>query len=196
MGAVSDRRIIQLCAYQNMIDPFISYQVNKVHATSFDPESEKHVISYGLSSYGYDMRLANQFKLFTNRYPGVIDPKDFNSLEYYEFESDDPIVIPPNAFALARSVEYFRIPTNVVGIVLGKSTYARCGLVANITALEPGWEGHLTLELSNTAPLPLKVYPNEGIAQAIFFEGEQCLTSYADKHGKYQGQTGITLPKV
>lgn len=190
--AINDKRIIELVDQYKMIDPFISDQ----KTSNGGLQRVRQCISYGLSSYGYDMRLANEFKIFTNMYPGVIDPKDFGTLEFHEVISDDPVIIPPNAFALARSVEYFRIPRNTVGIVLGKSTYARCGLVANITALEPGWEGHLTLELSNTAPLPLKVYPNEGIAQAIFFEGEECLTSYADKHGKYQFQTGITLPKV
>jgi len=192
MPVINDRRIMQLCTFQHMIDPFVSDQ----KTSNGGLQRFRQCISYGLSSFGYDMRLANEFKLFTNRYPGIIDPKDFNTLEYYEFTSDDPVIIPPNAFALARSVEYFRIPRSIVGIVLGKSTYARCGLVCNITALEPEWEGHLTIELSNTAPLPLKIYPNEGIAQAIFFEGEECLVSYSDKKGKYMSQTGITLPRV
>jgi dCTP deaminase len=173
-----------------MISPFVDCNVRVSDALH-------PVVSYGLSSYGYDIRVANEFKIFTNLHAGVINPKNFNELEFHEVVTDGFVVIPPNAFALARSVEYFHIPRHVVGIVLGKSTYARCGLIANITALEPGWEGNLTIELSNTAPLPMMVYAHEGIAQAIFFEADDgCIMSYADKHGKYQGQTGITLPKV
>lgn len=209
MGSpMSDRRITELCKpcelcdciSSPMIEPFEARNIRRTDDLSGDHFGR--VISYGTSSYGYDMRVAGEFKIFTNLHTGVIDPKNFNTLQFHEVvieegAKDNFIIIPPNAFALARTVEWWCIPRNVVGIVLGKSTYARCGLVANITALEPEWEGHLTIELSNTAPLPIKVYAFEGIAQAIFFESDyECETSYADKAGKYQGQQGITLPKV
>lgn len=193
IGPMPDWRIMDYCTNGRMIDPFIPSQVAKSAADG------NRFLSYGLSSFGYDIRVAGEFKVFANLYHGVIDPKDFTTLQFHEctVKDHETLVIPPNAFALARSVEYFCIPKNVVGICLGKSTYARCGLIANITALEPEWEGYLTIELSNTAPLPLKVYSGEGIAQVIFFESaDACSWSYKDKHGKYQGQTGITLPKV
>lgn len=186
-GPMSDGRIIELCVGKDkpMIDPFVENQVRN------------GVISYGLSSYGYDIRCADEFTIVSNLYPSIIDPKNFDSLEYSDVYGQDYVVLPPNAFALTRSIEYLRIPRNVVGICIGKSTYARCGLVANITALEPEWEGHLTIELSNTTPLPLKVYAKEGIAQLILFESDnEPIVSYADKQGKYMRQTGITLPKV
>lgn len=194
-GPMSDRRIKELCQGKNpMIEPFVDTNIRKL--------VDLPIISYGVSSYGYDMRVAGEFKIFTNLHTAIIDPKNFDAVGCHEINlkddgSPDFIIIPPNSFALARSVEYWRIPDNVVGIVLGKSTYARCGLIANITALEPGWCGHLTIELSNSTPLPMKVYAWEGIAQAILFEAdERCETSYADKKGKYQAQTGITTPKV
>jgi dCTP deaminase len=185
-----------------MIEPFQESNVRLISKEYEGLMTTRKVISYGLSSYGYDLRVAGEFKIFTNLHTGIIDPKNFNQLQFHEvtieeYNPENWIIIPPNAFALARSVEYFRIPRNVIGIVLGKSTLARCGLIANITALEPSWEGHLTIELSNTAPLPMKVYAYEGIAQAIFFEADEvCEMSYADKKGKYQGQVGIQLPIV
>lgn len=167
-----------------MIDPYIS-ELNK-----------SGVISYGPSSYGYDIRVADEFKIFHNVNSTVVDPKNFDSRSFVEF-TGDICTIPPNSFALARSVEYMRMPRNVTGVVLGKSTYARCGIVTNFTPLEAGWEGHITIEISNTTPLPARIYANEGIAQVLFFESdEQCRTSYADRSGKYQGQQGITLPKL
>lgn len=221
IGQISDRRIKALCNMKYhvhrldlvsdnmcpvcngypMIEPFVAENVRhslpKPNGGLVHDLTKVPIISYGLSSYGYDMRVASEFKIFTNLHAGIVDPKNFDSLQFHEVITNDYVIIPPNAFALARSVEYFRIPKNVIGIVLGKSTYARCGLICNITAMEPGWEGTLTIELSNTAPLPLKVYANEGIAQAIFFEAdEECEVSYADKHGKYMHQRGITFPKV
>jgi dCTP deaminase len=154
------------------------------------------VISYGLSSYGYDIRVANDFKIFTNVYSAVVDPKDFDINSMVDFEGD-VCVIPPNSFALARTVEYFRIPRTVLTVCVGKSTYARCGIIVNVTPFEPEWEGYVTLEISNTTPLPAKIYANEGIAQVLFFEAdEECETSYADKKGKYQKQQSIVLPKM
>ena len=153
-------------------------------------------ISYGLSSYGYDMRVSDEYKIFTNVFAATVDPKLFDSKSFVDFKGDCCIV-PPNSFALARSVEYFKMPRGVLGICLGKSTYARCGIVVNVTPLEPEWEGHLTLEISNTTPLPAKIYSGEGIAQLLFLGGESdCLKSYADRKGKYQGQLGVTLPKI
>lgn len=186
-------------AEAGMIEPFAPYQVRERDEHDLLPH---RVISYGVSSYGYDMRVAGEFKIFTNRWPGVIDPKNFDigNLQYISETSHnigDAIIIPPNAFALARSVEYFRIPRNVLCICIGKSTYARCGIVVNVTAFEPEWEGHVTIEISNTTPLPARIYPFEGIGQVLFFEADEiCEISYADKHGKYQYQTGITLPEV
>lgn len=167
-----------------MIDPFAENLV-----------TEK-VISYGVSSYGYDVRIADEFKIFTNVFSSIVDPKNFDPRSFVEFKGKE-CIIPPNSFALGRSVEYFRIPRNVLGICLGKSTYARCGIVINITPLEPEWEGYITIEISNTTPLPAKIYANEGIAQVIFIEGDEiCEVSYKDRKGKYQGQKGIVLPRI
>ena len=198
IGPMSDKRIAELCKGDRpMIDPFVDRNVRVAVTGDKWCVDTKKIVSYGLSSYGYDMRLADEFKIVTNLHAGIIDPKDFDSLQFHEARADDSIIIPPNAFALARTVEYFRMPRNTIGIVLGKSTYARCGLIVNCTALEPDWEGHLTIELSNSTPLPLRVYVGEGIAQAIFLEAaEDCEQSYADKNGKYMFQKNITLPKV
>jgi len=167
-----------------MIEPFEPSQVRK------------GVISYGLSSYGYDIRVADEFKVFTNINTTVIDPKNFDPNSFVTVKGDFCIV-PPNSFALARTVEYFRIPENVITVCLGKSTYARCGIIINVTPFEPGWEGNVTLEISNTTPLPAKIYANEGIAQVLFFEGDEpCEVSYRAKSGKYMAQTGVTLPRL
>ena len=169
-----------------MIEPFVDGQVRE------------GAISYGVSSYGYDMRVAPEFRIFTNVLSVIVDPKHFDARSFVEFDGD-VCIVPPNSFALARSVEYFRIPRNVLTICLGKSTYARCGIITNVTPFEPEWEGHVTLEISNTTPLPAKIYANEGICQVLFFEADDddvCQTSYADKKGKYQKQTGVTLPKL
>jgi dCTP deaminase len=177
---------------RGMIDPFVDSQVRQVDAHG------RRVISYGLSSYGYDMRVAPEFKIFTNVLSAIVDPKDFDSKSFVEFEGATCIV-PPNSFALARSVEYFRIPREALTICVGKSTYARCGIITNVTPFEPEWEGHVTLEISNTTPLPARIYANEGICQVLFFEADAddiCETSYADKAGKYQRQVGVTLPKL
>jgi len=177
-------RWIKEMAKKGMIKPFNKDQVRK------------GVISYGVSSYGYDMRIANEFKIFTNINKTIIDPKGFDTKSFIDFKGD-VCLVPPNSFVLGRSVEYFRIPREVLVICLGKSTYARCGIVINVTPLEPEWEGYVTIEISNTAPLPAKVYANEGIAQVLFIEGsELCEKSYADKAGKYQAQKGITLAKM
>jgi len=175
-----------------MIDPFTDKQVREPDAQG------RKVISYGVSSYGYDMRVAPEFKIFTNALSVIVDPKEFNPKSFVEYEGDICIV-PPNSFALARSVEYFRIPRNILTICVGKSTYARCGIITNVTPFEPEWEGHVTLEISNTTPLPAKIYANEGICQVLFFEADDddvCETSYADKKGKYQAQRGVTLPRL
>lgn len=167
-----------------MIEPFVDTQVRN------------GVISYGVSSYGYDVRIASKFKIFTNVFSAVVDPKDFDPASMVDFEGD-VCVIPPNSFVLAQTIEYFRIPRNVLTVCLGKSTYARCGLIVNVTPFEPEWEGYVTLEISNTTPLPAKVYANEGIAQVLFFEADEpCEISYADKKGKYQRQQRIELPKL
>ncbi len=166
-----------------MIEPFESSQVRD------------GVISFGVSSYGYDMRVAREFRIFTNVLSSIVDPKAFDPKSFVEFEGD-VCIVPPNSFALASSVEYFRIPRDVVTITVGKSTYARCGIITNVTPFEPEWEGHVTLEISNTTPLPAKIYANEGIAQVLFFRGEPPLVSYRDKKGKYQGQRGVTLPRL
>lgn len=180
-----DHRIRALAEEHALIDPFI------------DEQQREGVISYGLSSFGYDMRIANEFRIFTpNIYNSVVDPKDIDERAMVEYEVDDHILIPPNSYVLGRSVEYFTIPRDVLGIVLGKSTYARSGIIVNVTPLEPGWEGYVTIEIGNGTPLPAKVYANEGIAQVIFLQGEAPSVSYADKQGKYQHQTGITLPKL
>ena len=186
MSIKSDRWIRRMAAEHRMIEPFADHQVRA------------GAISYGVSSYGYDMRVAPEFKIFTNALSAIVDPKQFDPKSFVEF-SGETCVVPPNSFALARSVEYFRIPRNVLTICVGKSTYARCGIITNVTPFEPEWEGHVTLEISNTTPLPARIYANEGIAQVLFFtadEGDECEQSYADKKGKYQAQVGITLPKL
>ncbi len=192
MTIKSDRWIRRMAKETGMIEPFTEAQVRQADAAG------RRVISYGLSSYGYDMRVAPEFKIFTNALSAIVDPKEFDSKSFVEFEGDICIV-PPNSFALARSVEYFRIPRNVLTICVGKSTYARCGIITNVTPFEPEWEGHVTLEISNTTPLPAKIYTNEGICQVLFFEAapdDICETSYKDKAGKYQRQTGVTLPRL
>lgn len=189
-GIKSDRWIQQMAEQYGMIEPFAPLQVK-------ENESGK-IVSYGTSSYGYDVRCANEFKIFTNVNSAFIDPKNFDPKSFVDFVGD-VCIIPPNSFALARTVEYLRIPRNVLTICLGKSTYARCGIIVNVTPLEPEWEGHVTLEFSNTTPLPAKIYANEGVAQFIFLEaseGEVCDVSYKDRKGKYQGQKGVTLPHV
>ncbi len=172
---------------ERMIEPFEPKQIR-------GSENDK-VISYGTSSYGYDVRCSTEFKIFTNINSAIVDPKQFDENSFVDFVGDF-CIIPPNSFALARTIEYFRIPRNVLTICLGKSTYARCGIIVNVTPFEPEWEGYVTLEFSNTTPLPAKIYANEGIAQVLFFESDEpCETSYRERHGKYQGQTGVTLPK-
>tara|TARA_Y100000768_G_scaffold268341_1_gene205084 strand:- start:2364 stop:2897 length:534 start_codon:yes stop_codon:yes gene_type:complete len=174
-------------AEQGMIEPYEPGQVRK-------NEKNERIVSYGTSSYGYDVRCANEFKIFTNVHSGIVDPKNFDEGSFVNVNSD-VCVIPPNSFVLARTVEYFRIPRSVLTVCLGKSTYARCGIIVNVTPLEPEWEGHVTLEFSNTTPLPAKIYANEGVAQMLFFESDEvCTTSYKDRQGKYQGQLGVTLP--
>jgi dCTP deaminase len=174
---------------KGMIEPFVDGQIKK-------SETGERVISYGLSSYGYDLRVSNEFKVFTNVYGSVVDPKSFDDRSFVDMETD-VCVVPPNSFALARSVEYFRIPREVLTICVGKSTYARCGIIVNVTPFEPEWEGHVTLEISNTTPLPARIYANEGVAQVVFFQAsEVCETSYADRAGKYMGQRGITIPRM
>ena len=184
MSIQSDRWITRMAKEQGMIEPFEGRQVRT------------GVISYGVSSYGYDMRVAPEFRIFTNVLNSIVDPKNFDPKSFVEFEGD-VCIVPPNSFALARSVEYFRIPRNVVTITVGKSTYARCGIITNVTPFEPEWEGFVTLEISNTTPLPAKIYANEGIAQVLFFKGEEePEVSYKDKGGKYQSQVGVTLPRL
>ncbi|MDP6436399.1 MAG: dCTP deaminase [Gammaproteobacteria bacterium] len=188
MTIKSDLWIRRMAAEHGMIEPFEPNQVRTNGAG--------RIVSYGTSSYGYDVRCAADFKVFTNINSAVVDPKAFDANSFVDL-STDICIIPPNSFALARTVEYFRIPRNVLTICLGKSTYARCGIIVNVTPLEPEWEGHVTLEFSNTTPLPAKIYANEGVAQMLFFESdEECESSYADRGGKYQGQTGVTLPKT
>jgi dCTP deaminase len=184
MSIKSDRWIRRMAGEKGMIKPFEDRQVRKGG------------ISYGLSSYGYDIRIADEFKIFTNINTTIVDPKSFDPRSFVDYQGE-VAVIPPNSFALGRSVEYFKIPRNVLTICVGKSTYARCGIITNVTPFEPEWEGYVTLEISNTTPLPAKIYANEGIAQVLFFESdESCETSYADRQGKYQGQQGIVLPTV
>jgi dCTP deaminase len=188
MSIKSDKWIRRMAAAHGMIEPFEAGQVKSVNGHS--------IVSYGTSSYGYDVRCAAVFKLFTNLNSTIVDPKNFDSNSFVEVKGDS-CIIPPNSFALARTVEYFRIPRNVLTICLGKSTYARCGIIVNVTPLEPEWEGHVTLEFSNTTPLPAKIYANEGVAQMLFLESDEvCETSYRDRGGKYQGQLGVTLPKI
>ena len=172
-----------------MIEPFEPGQVKE--------RDGNRIVSYGTSSYGYDIRCADEFKLFTNINTTIVDPKDFDANNFVDVSGKGYCIIPPNSFALARTVEYFRIPRNVLTICLGKSTYARCGIIVNVTPFEPEWEGYVTLEFSNTTPLPAKIYANEGVAQVLFFESDEvCETSYKDRGGKYQGQVGVTLPKT
>ena len=184
MSVQSDKWIIKMAKEQAMISPFEDKQIREGK------------ISFGVSSYGYDARVSNEFKIFTNVNSEIVDPKNFKPTNFVTKESDE-CIIPPNSFVLARTVEYFKIPTDVLVICLGKSTYARCGIIVNVTPFEPDWEGNVTLEISNTTPLPAKIYSNEGIAQVLFFESdEECKISYKDKNGKYQGQENITLPKI
>ena len=190
MAIKSDRWITRMARDHGMIEPFEPAQVREGHGHK--------VISYGVSSYGYDVRCADEFKVFTNTYSATVDPKAFDPRSFVDIKGD-VCVIPPNSFALARTVEYFRIPRNALVVCLGKSTYARCGIIVNVTPLEPEWEGHVTLEFSNTTNLPAKIYANEGVAQMLFFESspdDVCETSYRDRGGKYQGQKGVTLPKA
>ncbi len=183
-GVKSDRWIRRMAQEHGMIEPFCDTQVRD------------GVISYGLSSYGYDIRIADEFRIFTNVYSSTVDPKNFDTQSLVDFKGE-VCIIPPNSFALGRTVEYFRIPRNVITICVGKSTYARCGIITNVTPFEPEWEGFVTLEISNTTPLPAKIYANEGIAQVLFFASDEpCERSYADKRGKYQGQTEVTLPRL
>ena len=189
MAMREDTWIRKMALEHKMIEPFVDGQVR------FSEEGEK-LVSYGLSSYGYDLRIADEFKVFTNVYNSLVDPKNFNEDSFIDIQGKE-CIIPPNSFALARSVEYFRIPRNILTICLGKSTYARCGIIVNVTPFEPEWEGHVTLEISNTTPLPAKIYANEGVAQVIFFEAKNpCAISYAEREGKYQKQRGITVPMV
>ncbi len=184
MPVKSDKWIKKMAQKEGMIEPFVANQV------------KSGAISYGVSSYGYDIRVSDEFKIFTNVNSCIIDPKNFDSSSFVNYKGD-VCIVPPNSFALARTVEYFRIPRNVITICLGKSTYARCGIIVNVTPFEPEWEGYVTLEISNTTPLPAKIYSNEGIAQVLFFESDEvCEVSYADRKGKYQAQKGITLPKL
>src|SRR5437762_11313621 len=184
MAIKSDNWIKRMALEHKMIDPFVENQVRA------------GVVSFGLSSYGYDIRVADEFKVFTNINNTVIDPKCFDPRSFVDVKTD-VCIVPPNSFALARTIEYFRIPRDVLTLCLGKSTYARCGIIVNVTPFEPEWEGFVTLEFSNTTPLPAKIYANEGVAQVIFFESDEvCETSYKDRGGKYQGQQGVTLPKI
>lgn len=187
MSIKSDRWIKKLALEQKMIEPFIAEQISYLQG--------KKVISYGVSSYGYDVRCAREFKIFTNINSATVDPKNFSAESFVDL-SADVCIIPPNSFVLARSVEYFRIPRQTLVICVGKSTYARCGIIVNVTPLEPEWEGHITLEFSNTTTLPAKIYANEGVAQLLFIESDElCATSYKDRSGKYQGQLGVTVPR-
>ncbi len=189
MTILSDKTIKALAKTHGIIEPFTENQI-KIDADG------KKIISYGLSSYGYDARVSNEFKIFTNIDSAVVDPKDFSHQSFVS-RTSDVCIIPPNSFALARTVEYFRIPRDVLVICVGKSTYARCGIIVNVTPLEPEWEGHVTLEFSNTTPLPAKIYANEGACQFLFLKADQtCDTSYADRKGKYMKQTGVTLPTI
>jgi dCTP deaminase len=186
--AIKADKWIRRMAAQGMIEPFEAGQVRSA--------GDEKIVSYGTSSYGYDVRCAPEFKIFTNINSTIVDPKHFDPKSFVDLEGD-VCIIPPNSFALARTVEYFRIPRNVLVICLGKSSYARCGLIVNVTPLEPEWEGHVTLEFSNTTPLPARIYAHEGVAQFLFFESDEvCETSYKDRGGKYQGQKGVTLPRT
>jgi dCTP deaminase len=185
MAVKADKWIRKMATEKGMIDPFV------------DGQKKNGVISYGLSSYGYDVRVGNHFKVFTNVFSSIVDPKQFDPKSFVDVTTEDHIIIPPNSFALAQTVEYFKIPRDVITVCVGKSTYARCGLIVNVTPFEPEWEGNVTLEISNTTPLPAKVYANEGIAQVLFFQSDElCEVSYADRKGKYQKQAAITLPRL
>jgi dCTP deaminase len=186
MSILADYEIQEL-AEQGMLTPYEKNQVRKI--------GDKGILSYGTSSYGYDTRCAPEFKIFTNINSGIIDPKNFQESHFISID-EDYILLPPNSFALSRTIERFKMPNDVIAICMGKSTYARAGLLINVTPIEPGWEGHVVLELSNTTTLPMKIYANEGIAQFLFFRGNQCKVTYADRKGKYQNQSGITLPSV
>ena len=184
----SDKWIRRMAAEHRMIEPFEPGQVREIDG--------RRIVSYGTSSYGYDIRCSSEFKIFTNINSTIVDPKRFDAGSFVDFKGD-VCIIPPNSFALARTVEYFRVPRNVLVVCLGKSTYARCGIIVNVTPFEPEWEGHVTIEISNTTPLPAKIYANEGIAQVLFFQSDEpCEISYKDKKGKYQAQRGVTLPKI
>lgn len=188
MSILSDHTIRSL-AEAGMISPFEPGQIRK-------DSNDQRIISYGTSSYGYDVRCAREFKIFTNVHSAIVDPKNFDPKTFVDYEGDS-CIIPPNSFALARTMEYFRIPRDVLVVALGKSTYARCGIIVNVTPLEPEWEGEVTLEFSNTTPLPARIYASEGVAQFLFFRGDKpCETSYADRNGKYMGQRGVTVPKT
>jgi dCTP deaminase len=188
MSVCPDHWIRKMSLERGMIEPFVERQVRS--------SDDRQIISYGLSSYGYDLRVADEFKVFTNVFSAMVDPKNFDEKSFVDVKTD-VCVVPPNSFALARSVEYFRIPREVLTICVGKSTYARCGIIVNVTPFEPEWEGHVTLEISNTTPLPARIYANEGLAQVVFFEaGVPCETSYADRGGKYMKQRGITVPRM
>jgi dCTP deaminase len=188
MSIKSDKWIRRMARETGMIEPFEPGQVKR--------NENGPIVSYGTSSYGYDVRCSSEFKIFTNINSTIVDPKNFDARSFVDFKGD-VCIIPPNSFALARTVEFFRIPRSTLVVCLGKSTYARCGIIVNVTPLEPEWEGHVTLEFSNTTPLPAKIYANEGVAQMLFFESDEvCETSYKDRGGKYQGQTGVTLPKT
>ena len=188
MSIKSDRWIQEMARSHGMIEPFVPEQVRE--------RNGERVISFGTSSYGYDIRCANEFKIFTNINSAVVDPKNFDDSSFVDLRAD-VCIIPPNSFALARTIEYLRIPRNILTVCLGKSTYARCGIIVNVTPLEPEWEGHVTLEFSNTTPLPAKIYANEGVAQVLFFESDEvCEVSYRDRAGKYMKQRGVTLPKA
>jgi len=184
MAIKSDKWIKRMALAHGMIDPFVDDQVRS------------GVISYGVSSYGYDVRVGDEFKVFTNVFNTVVDPKNFDPRSFVDIKAD-VCIIPPNSFALASTVEYFRVPRDILTVCLGKSTYARCGIIVNVTPFEPEWEGHVTIEISNTTPLPAKIYANEGIAQVVFFQSDEvCAVSYKDKKGKYQAQRGVTLPRI
>lgn len=188
MAIKSDKWIRRMAQEHGMIEPFEPHQVRH--------NGDNKIVSFGTSSYGYDVRCAREFKVFTNINSTIVDPKAFDENSFMSMDSD-VCIIPPNSFALARTIEYFKIPRNVLTICLGKSTYARCGIIVNVTPLEPEWEGHVTLEFSNTTSLPARIYANEGVAQMVFFESDEvCEISYSDRNGKYQGQRGVTLPKT
>jgi dCTP deaminase len=182
---LSDGEIRERVVSQGMIEPFVEGQVSQ------------GVVSFGLSSYGYDFRVAGEFKVFSNVNYTAVDPKAFDDRSFVSIDTDDYCIVPPNSFALARTVEYFRIPRDIITVCVGKSTYARCGIIINVTPFEPGWEGHATLEISNTTPLPAKIYANEGIGQVLFLRGSrECEVSYKDRKGKYDKQVGIVLPRI